>query len=124
MNYALRRWFASILAFSFVVPLCQACSDAPSHTVEIDFSAAPEVMVGAQVLVDGRIVGRLQPDGSVNVAAFKVAAGDRTVELRKEGYESQVFEFTADSENGRTSLTATVATWLLDGEFKNALILK
>ena len=95
----------------------------PSHSLEIDFSGAPDVMVGSEVLVDGSVVGQLRPEGSRNVATFKVMAGDRTVELRKEGYGSEAFKFIA-LESETTVLEVSMAAWLVDGEIKNSLILR
>jgi len=125
MSSALRRRFSCILVLCLSVPFWHGCSDAPgpSHSLEIDFSGAPDVMVGAEVLVDGSVVGQLRPEGSRNVATFKVMAGDRTVELRKEGYESEAFKFIA-LESETTVLEVTMAAWLVDGEIKNALILR
>lgn len=114
-----------MVALLLFVPFWQACSDAPSlpHVLEIDFSAAPEVMVGAQVVIDGNVVGELQPEGSSSIAAFGVAEGSHMVELRKDGYEAQSLEVATEAGSGKISLKAAVATWLLDGEIKNALTL-
>jgi hypothetical protein len=119
----LRRVLPVLPVLLLLLALGQGCSDANAHTVEIDVSKAPQVLAGAQVLIDGEVVGVLPAEGSATLASFGVRAGEHTVELRKEGYESQPFQLSDAPAGDTSSLKADMATWLLDGQIKNALIL-
>ena len=101
-----------------------ACSDAPSHTLRIDFSQGAEALAGAQLFVDGELAGELRPDGSVNATEFRVSTGDHTLELRKEGYQVQAFELLGAEAGGTSDLQARSAAWFIDGEMRNALVLE
>ena len=112
-----------LLGLFITALLGQACGDAANHTIQIDFSEGSDVLAGAQVVIDGVVVGELQPGGAAASVSFKVTAGNHSLELRKEGYESQAFEIVGAAAEGTTSLTAKPATWFTDGQLKHALVL-
>jgi hypothetical protein len=117
------RAFLILALLLLLGSLAQACSEADAHTLQIDFSASPDVLVGAELFVDGNPAGELRPAGSTNVSTFKVASGDHSLELRKEGHESQAFQLVGTEAGGTSLLTARAVTWFMDGQIKNAVIL-
>lgn len=123
MSSALPGRPRAILILVLLGFLAQACSEADAFTLQIDFSASPDILVGAELFVDGNSVGELRPDGSTNVATFQLAAGDHSLEIRTEGHESQAFELVGAEPGGTSLLTARAVTWFVDGQLKNAVIL-
>jgi hypothetical protein len=67
----------------------------PAYVVQIQFGIAPEVLAGAEVVIDGEVVGILQRHGDRTVSGFAVEEGDHTAELRLPGCESERTRFTS-----------------------------
>ena len=52
-----------------------------SYVVQIDWGWAGDLTTGAEVLVDGAVVGKLEPTGRRPVRGFEVAKGTHVVTL-------------------------------------------
>lgn len=77
------RWYAAgaiVLVILFV--LWVALGGGPNYVVQIDYAWTGDLMVGADVLVDGVVVGKLEPVGGRPVRGFEVEKGTHEVTLR------------------------------------------
>jgi len=73
-------------------------------------------VAGTEVLVDRRVVGTIQADGSLSVS--NVSPGDHTVELRKERFKPRQFERHFDLRETVSLVAADTALEALPGELK------
>ncbi len=77
------RWYAALavvgaLLFGFWVLM----GGAPGYVVHIDWGLAGDLATGAEVVVDGVVVGKLEPMGRRPVRGFEVEKGTHEVTLR------------------------------------------
>jgi hypothetical protein len=77
------RWYAALavvgaLLFGFWVLL----GGAPGYVIQIDYAWTGDIMVGAEVVIDGVVVGKLEPVGGRPVRGFEVEKGTHEVSLR------------------------------------------
>lgn len=87
-----------------VVILWKSCVNRPAYLVQIQFGIAPEVLGGAEVVIDGEVVGSLQRHGGRTVSGFPVEEGDHTAELMLPGCESERARFTSGFGGARVTL--------------------
>jgi hypothetical protein len=86
---------ATVAMVAIVIILWRSCVARPAYVVQIEFGLAPEVLAGAEVVIDGEVVGLLARQGNRTLSGFPVAEGDHTVELRLPGCESEQARFTS-----------------------------
>lgn len=86
---------AAVAAVVIVVILWRSCAGGPAYTVQIYFGRDPEILAGAEVVIDGEVVGVLERHGNRTVSGFAVDEGDHTAELRLPGCESEPARFTS-----------------------------
>lgn len=77
-----RYYAAGAVAVVVLFLLWRAYAGGPSYIVQIDYQWAAPMAEGAEVLVDGEVVGTLEKLGRRYVNGFEVAGGEHTVELR------------------------------------------
>lgn len=83
------RWRAAwAVAIVIVGGVWLALTGGPSHVIQVQFGMAPEVLEGAEVLIDGRVAGAIERRGARTVNGFRVEPGEHTVEVRRDGYGS------------------------------------
>jgi hypothetical protein len=99
------------------------CGGAPGHLVQVDFSIDPELFFGAEVVIDGEVVGSLQPSGARNLTGFRVEEGEHTVEIRLDGYLTEPTRFVAGF-GGAGRFTADLEPRALEGTPRNVLVLR
>ena len=77
------RWYA---ALAIVGALCFGLwvllGGAPGYVVQIDWAWTGDLATGSEVLVDGMVVGKLEPMGRRPVRGFEVPKGTHEVTLR------------------------------------------
>jgi hypothetical protein len=77
------RWYAAgAVAVVILFLLWRAYAGWPSYIVRIDYQWAADLVEGAEVLVDGESVGRLERLGRRTVNGFRVTKGEHEVDLR------------------------------------------
>jgi hypothetical protein len=81
----------------------------PGNIIQIEFGVAPEVLVGAQVLIDGDVAGTLERRDARTLNGFEVEPGAHTVEIRVEGIASEPFTADPSSNGGSTRLMVDFA---------------
>lgn len=86
---------ATVGAVAILIVLWRSCVTNPAYVIQIEFGMAPEVLAGAEVVIDGEVVGMLKRHGSRTMSGFPVEEGDHTVELRLPGCESEQARFTS-----------------------------
>jgi hypothetical protein len=86
---------AAVVAVAVVVILWRSCAAGPEYVVLIQFGMDPEVLSGAEVVIDGEVVGLLEPQGNRTVSGFALEEGDHTAELRLPGCDSEQARFTS-----------------------------
>ena len=84
------RWRAAImLVGTGLVIAWVVMTGGTTHIIQIDFRWFGPFLEGAQVEIDGQVVGTLRPYGRNNwVTGFEVEAGEHTVRVLKEGCDS------------------------------------
>jgi len=84
------RWYASLAVTGVILfGLWILLGGGPKHVIQIDFAWTGDVMVGADVLVDGTVVGQLEPVGRRPVIGFVVEPGTHVVTLAGGGCETR-----------------------------------
>jgi hypothetical protein len=86
----------------------RACLPSSDEIFQIEFGMAPEIFVGAEVVVDGAVLGVIERRGSRTVNGFRVPEGDHEVELRVEGFQSRSVRITSGFGGGRPFLIADI----------------
>ena len=86
---------AAVATVAILVILWRSCVAGPAYIVQIQFGMAPKVLAGADVVIDGEVVGILEQHGNRTVSGFRVEEGDHTAELRLPGCESERARFTS-----------------------------
>lgn len=79
-----RYYAAGSVAVVILFLLWRAYAGGPSYVLQIDYQWAADFVEGAEVVVDGAVVGKLERIGRRTVNGFKVAKGDHVVTLRTE----------------------------------------
>jgi hypothetical protein len=77
------RWYAAgavVLALLFA--LWMLLGGAPGYVIQIDYGWAGDMAAGSDVLVDGVVVGKLEPVGRRPVRGFEVEKGTHVVTLK------------------------------------------
>jgi hypothetical protein len=67
----------------------------PSYVLQIQFGNAPDILAGAEVVIDDSVVGSLKREGARTVSGFRVEEGDHTAKLRLPGCTSETARFTS-----------------------------
>jgi len=95
-----------------------------NHHVRIEFGIAPEILVGATVVIDGEVAGTITRPRAPTVNGFPVKPGEHTVELRLEGYGSQSITVDTRTEGGTARLMADFSEQRNpDGSSQSTLVL-
>ena len=102
------------LALAVGLGLLSACVD-DRPRISIEFGAAPELFTGKQVLIDGRVVGRLETTGQVTRISFPVSDGSHEVCVIVPGYACQ----TRTVEVRGAGMKAHLLLNVLDGTTEN-----
>ena len=95
---------AAVAVVAILVVLWRSCVAGPAYIVQIQFGMNPEVLAGAEVVIDGEVVGVLKRHGNRTVSGFPVEEGDHTAELRLPGCESERARFTSGFGGARVTL--------------------
>ena len=77
------RWYAAgavVLAVLFA--LWALMGGAPGYVIQIDYAWAGDMAAGSDVVVDGVVVGKLEPAGRRPVRGFEVEKGTHVVTLK------------------------------------------
>lgn len=116
---------ASFVAVAVVMVLWRLAAGNPGQVIQIEFGVDPEVFTGAEVVVDGQVVGTLERLGNRTLNGFEVDEGLREVALRKGGFTSaptmvDVGGFGA----GPRRLVAEVEDRYVGGETRPVLVLR
>lgn len=89
-------WRAAwLVAVAVVVVLWRAAGGGSTYVVQIEFGMAPDFLTGAEVVVDGNVVGTLERYRRRTLNGFEVSEGDHTVEVRKDGCPGEPTRVTA-----------------------------
>jgi hypothetical protein len=86
---------AAVATVAIFVILWRSCVVDPAYIVQVHFGIAPDVLAGAEVVIDGAAVGVLQYHSNRPVSGFRVEEGDHTAELRLPGCQSEQARFTS-----------------------------
>lgn len=86
---------AAVAAALVLVMLWRSGVRDPGYVVQVQFGIAPDVLTGAEVVIDGEVVGRLARTGGRTVTTFKVTEGDHAAELRLPHCTSEPARFTS-----------------------------
>ena len=77
------RWYAAVaVVFVIMFALWTLMGGAPGYVIQIDYAWAGDMAAGSDVLVDGVVVGKLEPVGRRPVRGFEVEKGTHVVTLR------------------------------------------
>jgi len=82
-----------------------AMSGGASHTIQIDYSWARDMLDSAEVEIDGEVVGILQRYGRSNfVTGFRVEPGEHFVRVLTEGCEGVLDTARLGGSDGRVAI--------------------
>lgn len=108
-------WRAAwLVAVVLMLIMWRACLG-PRFVIQVHFGMDPEFFTGAEVFIDGELVGTLQPLGRRTLSGFEVEPGDHAVEVRREGCASRPAQVTAGATGSRVVLMAVP-----DSEYRGA----
>jgi len=103
---SLNRRIALVVTALLLVVVWKVAMGASRSVVIIEFGQAPELLEGAEVLVDGEVVGTLRRMGARTQTGFELVDGRHTVEVRREGWGSEPLEVTGGFGGERVLLLA------------------
>jgi hypothetical protein len=119
----MRQRLGVLVGGILLILLWRFCGGAPGRRVQVDFSIDPELFSGAEVVIDGEVVGSRQPSGARNFTGFHVGKGEQTVEIRLAGYLQEPTRFVAGfGRSGR--FIADLEYRALEGTPRNVLALR
>ncbi|MDA0330324.1 MAG: PEGA domain-containing protein [Gemmatimonadetes bacterium] len=99
------RWRAAIGIAGLIVALVgYSAMGLGDHHIRIEFGIAPEILVGAAVVIDGEVAGSITRPRAPTVNGFPVEPGEHTVELRLEGYGAESITVDTRTEGGTARL--------------------
>lgn len=77
------RWYAALAVVGVILfGLWILMGGAPGYVIQIDYAWAGDMAAGSEVLVDGVVVGKLEPMGGRPVRGFEVEKGSHVVTLK------------------------------------------
>lgn len=120
------RWRAAwaIVTFLFVGGWWLA-SGGPSYLLQVDYSWTGGVIEGAEVVLDGEVIGMLERvSGNQPVTGFYVEKGEHVVSVRNEECNGRPERFTADSKSRRILFMADLQEGFVDGSFRCTIRLR
>jgi hypothetical protein len=117
------RWRAALAVGGAVVAwMTWVAIGGGTHIIQIEFGIDPETLVGAEVVVNGEVVGTLQRPRARTVNGFEVEPGVYSVELRLEGFGSSPHTVDTEAAGGRILLYVDFSDRLgADGESRTFL---
>lgn len=90
---------SAVLAISWLF-----LSGQTAYIVQIDFTWAGDFLEGADVEIDGEVVGQLQKYGTQFVSGFEVEAGQHTVRVQRPDCEGRPDTITLGMSEGRRAV--------------------
>lgn len=102
----LLRWRAAVTLIGALLVLAWVwMSGRTSHLIQIDYTWGRGFLDSAQVEIDGRVVGVLEPYGADNhVTGFRVEPGEHVVRVLREGCEGVPETVTLGGASGRMAM--------------------
>lgn len=77
------RWYAALgVAGVIVFVIWVVAGGAPGYVIQVDYAFTGDIMVGADVVVDDVVVGKLEPIRGRPVRGFEVEKGTHVVTLK------------------------------------------
>ncbi len=120
------RWRAAwaVVTFLFIGAWWYA-SGGPSYILQIDYSWTGDMIRGADVILDGEVIGTLEPvTGNQPVTGFKIEKGEHTVTVRHEDCTGRPETFTAGSGGRRILFMADIDERFEGGVFRCTIRLR
>ena len=116
-----RRLAALALALlALFAPACLLPDNKPR--ISIEFGAVPE-LEGAEVLVDGKVVGKLERTGQVTRINFPVAKGRHEVAIRDPRFDCKPVQVNAELDAQKIRLMATAGEMMgMPGSMKPMIV--
>ena len=121
------RRLVAIAALAAALPLagCNLMLPDDRPRVSIEFGVAPEILEGREVVVDGRIVGRLERVGQATRNAFPLEEGEHDVWIRHERFASRKARVAATMKGQKVHLLAELADEASpDGSIRTVIVLR
>jgi hypothetical protein len=116
------------LAFAVVglalVGMWWMASGGPSHILQIDHSWAGGMLIGAEVVLDGEVIGTLERRSGQMVTGFRVERGEHEVLVRSEQCEGRPESFVADLSHRRVVFMAEVQEGFSGSRFRCLIALQ
>lgn len=79
---ATRRWFWGLIGGIALMGLWFMAAGGQKSIIQINYAMYPEVLEGAEVVIDDEVVGTLTPIGRNHLAGFQVDDGSHVVSIR------------------------------------------
>ncbi|GMV06852.1 MAG: hypothetical protein AMXMBFR53_31270 [Gemmatimonadota bacterium] len=80
------RWYASLaVAGAILFGLWLLLGGGPGYVIQIDYQWTGDLVEGAEVVIDGVVVGKLERVGNRPVIGFEVEPGRHVVDLNTDG---------------------------------------
>jgi len=119
-------WRAAwLVTGALVMLLWRLAAGKPEQVVQIEFGMDPETFTGAEVLVDGQVVGTLERLRSRTLNGFRVEEGRHEIALRKEGFAAEAIVVDVGAFGaGPPRLLAVVEDRWTGGEVQPVLVLR
>lgn len=106
-----------------IVGWALARDDSDPYVILVEFGTAPELLEGAEVVIDGEVAGTLRRMGARTQTGFRVAEGRHEVFLRMEGYPSDTTRVTTGFGGGQVRLMADFVDRYVGGESRTYVVL-
>lgn len=99
---------AAVVAVVSLALLGAACFPDDSPRISIEYGMIPE-LEGADVLIDGKVVGKLEMTGQATRVSFAVKPGEHEVCIREPRFDCQPARVAAELKGQKIRLMAQIA---------------
>ena len=96
-----------LLAALALALACPSCFPDDSPRISIEYAMVPE-LEGADVLIDGKVVGKLEPTGQATRVSFPVKPGEHEVSIKSPQFDCQATKVVAEMKGQKVRLLASV----------------
>lgn len=119
------NWRLAVVAVGLILAVGWGLSQSGEdpYVILVEFGMAPEILEGAEVVIDGEVAGTLRRMGARTQTGFRVPEGSHEVFLRLDSYPPDTTRITTGFGGGQVRLIADFSDRYVGGETRTHVIL-
>jgi len=121
---ASRRWFWGLIGGIALMSLWFMVAGGQKSIIQINYNMYPEVLEGAEVVIDDEVVGTLKPIGRNHLTGFEVEDGSHVVSIRHPELTCEPVTIQSGYGGRQVQLLAELGeTWTEEGGYQTSVYL-